>query len=204
MLLASLNWSARAQSFFSNVGIGSIQQLIEKSPHEVLKYRNVGSKTLVEIRHRLGALGLSLQGDRVWTLATFGDNYDELIKRKAALEIELATVCEQITDIEQARELDKALAKPIDEDAIYADWKQGGSFAKLAENHSTRPDVVSEICWSRLETDCASGHPPALTRKVERQFPCSSCGARIVVRYQGEPRFPGCPSCGRKSKHYFR
>ena len=204
MQLASLNWSARTQSFLYNAGIGSIQQLIEKSPQEVMKYRNVGPKTLFEIRLRLGALGLSLEGDRVWTLASFGESHEELIQRKAALQLELATVCERISEIEQARELEKTLAKRINEDAIYAGWREGSSFAKLAKHHSTRPDIVSEICWSRLDADCASGHRPALSREVERRFQCGSCGTQMVAKYPGELHFATCPACGSKSEHYFR
>lgn len=204
MLLASLNWSPRALQVFSNVEIESIESLTAKSPGEILKYRNVGLKTLNEIRFRLGKIGLHLHQDRVYAIGDFEDEYERLVQKKMFLEVELATIKKQIQEIQEARALQKLNIQPLDEDAVYSAWKNGQNFTQLAKAFQTRSAVASEICWSRLDADCKKGTPPALSRKVERHFLCKSCGSPMVIRYQNEARFPKCPSCGRTSKNYFK
>ena len=191
-------------TLFSNAEIETVEQLTQKSPQDILKYCDVGAKTLTELRLRLGSVGLALKEDRIFRLVELSSDYDDLLKRKMALEIELADVTQQVEEIEEARKLEKDLKPPLDENAIYEQWKTGKTFTKIAKATESRPDIVSEICWSRLETDCKNGNPPQLLHKIEKHLKCKSCWGLIVVRYQNEPRHPKCPHCGRTSKHYFR
>jgi hypothetical protein len=204
MVLASFNWSTRVWTFFLNAEIGTVEQLTEKTPREILKYRNVGTKALAEIRLRLGMAGLSLKGENVHQSNQRGSNCDDLLRRKMALEVELADVTQQIEEIEEARRLEKELKAPLDENAIYEEWKTGKTFTQLRNTFKTRLDIVSEICWSRLEADCRSGNPPQLPHRPERRLKCKSCGGLLVVRYENEPRRLKCPFCGRTCKYLFR
>jgi hypothetical protein len=204
MLLASLNWSNRAAQFFLNAEIETIEQLTAKSPNEISKCRNVGKKTLTEIRFRLGKIRLHLNSDKIYTLEDFGNEYEKLVQKKMALEIELSTIEKQIEEIDEARALEKENIEPLDENEIYAAWQANPNFSYLAKTFQTRPDVISEICWGRLEADCKNGTPPLLSKKIEKRFNCNSCGSPMVARYQNEPHFPKCPRCGRTSKNYFK
>ena len=204
MLLASLNWSNRAAQCLLNAEIETIEQLISKSANEILKYRNVGRKTLTEIRFRLGKIGLHLDGDKIYTLEDFGNGYEKLVQKKMSLEIELSTVEKQIEEIDEARALEKANIEPLDENAVYAAWQADPNFTQLAKAFQAGPKVISEICWGRLEADCKNGTPPLLSKQIERHFDCKSCGGPMVVRYQNEPHFPKCSRCGRTSKYYFK
>jgi hypothetical protein len=204
MLLSTLNWSTRAKEILAKAGFDTIEKLVEQSPDDLTQYRHLGKKTLVEIRYRLGKIGLCLKGDKVFSLERCATNYGELVERKAALEVELEAINKQLLEIEEAREYEYQLRGTLDEDAIYSEWQCGNNFQEIAQKHLTNKKVIGDICWERLEIDCASGNPPIFPSKVERSFHCRFCGEIIVATYQSSPSYPTCSCCGKQSKHFFK
>lgn len=55
------NLSVRAYRILSNVGIKTVAELQSKSESELLKYRDLGKVTLIEIRSHLTAVGRHLR-----------------------------------------------------------------------------------------------------------------------------------------------
>jgi len=58
--IAELELSVRAANCLREAAIRTIGELVEKTPQELLKYRNFGKKSLVEIEELLKGMGLSL------------------------------------------------------------------------------------------------------------------------------------------------
>ena len=58
--ISELELSVRAANCLREAAIKTIGDLVEKSPQELLKYRNFGKKSLVEIEELLKGMGLSL------------------------------------------------------------------------------------------------------------------------------------------------
>ena len=58
--LAELNLSVRATNCLESEGINTVRDLVSKSEDHLLQVRNFGETTLVEVRERLGAIGLRL------------------------------------------------------------------------------------------------------------------------------------------------
>jgi DNA-directed RNA polymerase alpha subunit len=54
--------SARAMHALNDRGITTVGELADKAEYEIRKYRNIGKKTLHEIRSALQALGLDFKG----------------------------------------------------------------------------------------------------------------------------------------------
>lgn len=58
--LAELNLSVRATNCLESEGINTIRDLVSRSEDQLLQVRNFGETTLVEVRERLGLIGLRL------------------------------------------------------------------------------------------------------------------------------------------------
>ena len=58
--IAELELSVRSANCLREASIRTIGELVQKSPQELLKYRNFGKKSLVEIEELLKGMGLSL------------------------------------------------------------------------------------------------------------------------------------------------
>ena len=58
--LAELNLSVRATNCLESEGINTVRDLVSRTEDQLLQVRNFGETTLVEVRERLGAIGLRL------------------------------------------------------------------------------------------------------------------------------------------------
>ena len=58
--LAELNLSVRATNCLESEGINTVRDLVVRTEDQLLQVRNFGETTLVEVRERLGAIGLRL------------------------------------------------------------------------------------------------------------------------------------------------
>lgn len=67
--LAELNLSVRATNCLESEGINTVRDLVSRSEDQLLQVRNFGETTLVEVRERLGIIGLRL-GMKVPPLAS--------------------------------------------------------------------------------------------------------------------------------------
>jgi DNA-directed RNA polymerase subunit alpha len=61
MPIEELDLSVRSFNCLKRAGINTVGQLIEKTDEEMIKVRNLGKKSLEEVKQKLGALGLSLK-----------------------------------------------------------------------------------------------------------------------------------------------
>ena len=62
--LESLPWSTRCRNLIlGQMNLATVGDLARRTADELLEERNFGSGSLVEVRQRLGALGVSLAGD---------------------------------------------------------------------------------------------------------------------------------------------
>jgi DNA-directed RNA polymerase subunit alpha len=59
--IAELELSVRSANCLREAAIRTIGELVQKTPQELLKYRNFGKKSLVEIEELLKGMGLSLE-----------------------------------------------------------------------------------------------------------------------------------------------
>jgi len=59
--VSELELSVRAVNCLNSASIQYLGQLVEKSEHQMLKYRNFGRKSLLEIKQKLNDMGLSLE-----------------------------------------------------------------------------------------------------------------------------------------------
>ncbi|QDU39866.1 DNA-directed RNA polymerase subunit alpha [Maioricimonas rarisocia] len=58
--LAELNLSVRATNCLESEGINTVRDLVGRTEDQLLQVRNFGETTLIEVRERLGAIGLRL------------------------------------------------------------------------------------------------------------------------------------------------
>ena len=63
MTIEELDLSVRAFNCLKRAGVNSVGDLINKSPEEMMKVRNLGKKSLEEVIGKLGALGFKLNDD---------------------------------------------------------------------------------------------------------------------------------------------
>lgn len=63
MTLEELDLSVRAFNCLKRAGVNSVGDLINKSPEEMMKVRNLGKKSLEEVIGKLEALGFKLNDD---------------------------------------------------------------------------------------------------------------------------------------------
>ncbi len=61
MTVEELDLSVRSYNCLKRAGINSVDELVRKSEEDMMKVRNLGKKSLQEIREKLGDLGLSLR-----------------------------------------------------------------------------------------------------------------------------------------------
>ena len=63
MTIEELDLSVRAFNCLKRAGVNSVGDLINKSPEEMMKVRNLGKKSLEEVMGKLEALGFNLHSD---------------------------------------------------------------------------------------------------------------------------------------------
>ncbi|PZN13369.1 MAG: DNA-directed RNA polymerase subunit alpha [Bacillota bacterium] len=61
MSIDELDLSVRSYNCLKRAGINTIGELVEKTPEDMMKVRNLGKKSLEEVEEKLAALGLSLK-----------------------------------------------------------------------------------------------------------------------------------------------
>lgn len=61
MSIDELDLSVRSYNCLKRAGINTIQELIQKTPEDMMKVRNLGKKSLEEVTSKLAELGLSLK-----------------------------------------------------------------------------------------------------------------------------------------------
>ncbi|UQS85609.1 DNA-directed RNA polymerase subunit alpha [Apilactobacillus apisilvae] len=61
MTIEELDLSVRSYNCLKRAGINTVQELTSKSENDMMKVRNLGRKSLVEVMHKLEDLGLSLR-----------------------------------------------------------------------------------------------------------------------------------------------
>lgn len=63
MPVEDLDLSVRSYNCLKRAGIDTVEQLVKKSEEEMMKVRNLGKKSLAEVKSRLARYGLSLRKD---------------------------------------------------------------------------------------------------------------------------------------------
>jgi DNA-directed RNA polymerase subunit alpha len=61
MPIEELDLSVRSYNCLKRASINTVQELIQRSEDEMLKVRNLGKKSLTEVKHKLNELGLSMR-----------------------------------------------------------------------------------------------------------------------------------------------
>jgi DNA-directed RNA polymerase subunit alpha len=61
MTIEELDLSVRSYNCLKRAGINSVEELTEKTEDDMMKVRNLGKKSLQEVRDKLGELGQSLK-----------------------------------------------------------------------------------------------------------------------------------------------
>ena len=61
MTIEELDLSVRSYNCLKRAGINTIGELTRKTEEDMMKVRNLGKKSLQEVKDKLGALGLSLR-----------------------------------------------------------------------------------------------------------------------------------------------
>lgn len=61
--IEELDLSVRSYNCLKRAGINTVDELIKKTPEDMLKVRNLGKKSLEEVQNKLGNLGLSLRNE---------------------------------------------------------------------------------------------------------------------------------------------
>ncbi|UMZ75420.1 DNA-directed RNA polymerase subunit alpha [Natranaerofaba carboxydovora] len=61
MTIDELDLSVRSYNCLKRAGINTIHELTQKTPEDMMKVRNLGKKSLVEVKNKLSELGLSLK-----------------------------------------------------------------------------------------------------------------------------------------------
>ncbi|MFD1021233.1 DNA-directed RNA polymerase subunit alpha [Thalassobacillus hwangdonensis] len=63
MTIEELDLSVRSYNCLKRAGINTVQELAQKSEEDMMKVRNLGRKSLEEVKHKLDDLGLGLRND---------------------------------------------------------------------------------------------------------------------------------------------
>ncbi|HBG77194.1 MAG TPA: DNA-directed RNA polymerase subunit alpha, partial [Clostridiales bacterium] len=61
MAIEELDLSVRSYNCLKRAGIDSVEELTRKTEEDMMKVRNLGKKSLQEVKEKLGALGLALR-----------------------------------------------------------------------------------------------------------------------------------------------
>jgi DNA-directed RNA polymerase subunit alpha len=63
MTIEELDLSVRAFNCLKRAGVNTVQDLVYKSPEEMMKVRNLGKKSLEEVIAKLNSLGFNLSNE---------------------------------------------------------------------------------------------------------------------------------------------
>jgi DNA-directed RNA polymerase subunit alpha len=63
MTIEELDLSVRAFNCLKRAGVNTVQDLVYKSPEEMMKVRNLGKKSLEEVIAKLASLGFNLNSE---------------------------------------------------------------------------------------------------------------------------------------------
>lgn len=63
MTIEELDLSVRSYNCLKRAGINTVQELADKSEDDMMKVRNLGRKSLEEVKVKLADLGLSLRNE---------------------------------------------------------------------------------------------------------------------------------------------
>jgi len=63
MTIEELDLSVRSYNCLKRAGINTVQELANKTEEYMMKVRNLGRKSLEEVKHKLEELGLGLRKD---------------------------------------------------------------------------------------------------------------------------------------------
>ena len=63
MTIDELDLSVRAFNCLKRAGINTVSELVQKTQEDMMKVRNLGRKSLEEVEHKLGLLGLALRSN---------------------------------------------------------------------------------------------------------------------------------------------
>ncbi|MFB6430824.1 DNA-directed RNA polymerase subunit alpha C-terminal domain-containing protein, partial [Bacillus thuringiensis] len=63
MTIEELDLSVRSYNCLKRAGINTVQYLANKTEEDMMKVRNLGRKSLEEVKHKLEELGLGLRKD---------------------------------------------------------------------------------------------------------------------------------------------
>ena len=63
MTIDELDLSVRAFNCLKRAGINTVSELVQKTQEDMMKVRNLGKKSLEEVEHKLGLLGLALRSN---------------------------------------------------------------------------------------------------------------------------------------------
>ena len=61
MPIDDLDLSVRSHNCLKRAGINTVYELVQKTEDEMMKVRNLGRKSLEEVKKKMGELGLSLR-----------------------------------------------------------------------------------------------------------------------------------------------
>ncbi len=61
LVIEELDLSVRSYNCLKRAGINTVEELIQKTPEDMMKVRNLGKKSLEEVEQKLASLGLSLK-----------------------------------------------------------------------------------------------------------------------------------------------
>ena len=61
MAIEELDLSVRSYNCLKRAGIDSVEELTRKTEEDMMKVRNLGKKSLQEVKEKLAALGLALR-----------------------------------------------------------------------------------------------------------------------------------------------
>ena len=61
MTIEELELSVRSYNCLKRANINTVEQLTEKSEEDMMKFRNLGKKSLDEVKNKLAELGLGLK-----------------------------------------------------------------------------------------------------------------------------------------------
>ncbi len=61
MTIEELDLSVRSYNCLKRAGINTVEELTDRSEEDMMKVRNLGKKSLEEVKHKLHDLGLGLK-----------------------------------------------------------------------------------------------------------------------------------------------
>jgi DNA-directed RNA polymerase subunit alpha len=61
MTIEELDLTVRSFNCLKRAGINTVEELVQRSEEDMMKVRNLGRKSLLEVQQKLAGLGLSLR-----------------------------------------------------------------------------------------------------------------------------------------------